>query len=780
MPDAYLGRTADGKPVRYAISDLTTHGVCVGMTGSGKTGLCIDLLEEVLLGGTPLFLLDPKGDVTNLLLTFPQLRGEDFAAWVDPDAARRAGRSLAEEGAAQAKLWREGLAKWDVPLDSVGKLREGAAYRVFTPGSRTGRPVDVLGSLSLPPGLSFERDEEAVRDEVRGLVSGLLSLSGIEADPVSDPRHIVLARVLETLWRDGKSADLAGLIALTENPPFRRVGALDLDAVLPREKRRDLALALNNLLSSPGFDAWRSGEPLDFERLRTDSSGRPGCNLFYLAHLDDRQRLFFVTRFLERFWAWTRAQSGSTELRALLYFDEIFGFLPPVSEPSSKRPLLSLLKQGRAFGVSVLAVTQNPVDLDYKALTNAGTWLVGRLQAERDKERLLDGLEGAGLGMSRAETDKTLSGLEKRRFLLHDVHRSGGPVVFESRWARAYLRGPLTLRQIPDLARRFAEPAPAASASAAAESGEAKPAAAASSSPAEAGAPVPPALDPVFQPRYAPGLPAGTRLSGEIAVLVEARISRQRPAVSGTAARILRFGTGPSPRPTADETVSLDDWGNEPPSGASYDPLPGWATKANPVPALERAAKEQTAADGLTLESVPGLGLFRQPAESEADFAARIAAAVEAQAGQSSGKLRAPTERRIATLERQIAAETRELERDRAEKSRAATYSAIDVGAGILGAILGGGKRSASSTVRSGGRAYGRIQRAEEDIKESEEKIAAWTRERDDLRAELENGTSAEHARLAAAAEKREQTKIPIAKSDVRALGWFVLWVSKS
>jgi hypothetical protein len=203
------------------------------MTGSGKTGLCIDLLEEVLLGGTPLFLLDPKGDVTNLLLTFPQLRGEDFAAWVDPDAARRAGRSLAEEGAAQAKLWREGLAKWDVPLDSVGKLREGAAYRVFTPGSRTGRPVDVLGSLSLPPGLSFERDEEAVRDEVRGLVSGLLSLSGIEADPVSDPRHIVLARVLETLWRDGKSADLAGLIALTENPPFRRVGALDLDAVLP-------------------------------------------------------------------------------------------------------------------------------------------------------------------------------------------------------------------------------------------------------------------------------------------------------------------------------------------------------------------------------------------------------------------------------------------------------------------------------------------------------------------------------------------------------------------
>ncbi|HEY7574620.1 MAG TPA: hypothetical protein VIB08_05615, partial [Thermoanaerobaculia bacterium] len=597
------------------------------------------------------------------------------------------------------------------------------------------------------------------------------------ADPVSDPRHIVLARVLETLWREGKSVDLAGLVALAENPPFRRVGALELDAVLPLEKRRDLALALNNLLSSPGFDAWRAGDSLDFERLRADAKGRPGCNLFYLAHLDDRERLFFVTRFLERFWAWTRTQSGSTELRALLYFDEIFGFLPPVSEPSTKRPLLSLLKQGRAFGVGVLAVTQNPVDLDYKALTNAGTWLVGRLQAERDKERLLDGLEGAGLGMSRAETDKTLSGLEKRRFLLHDVHRPGGAVVFESRWARAYLRGPLTLRQIPDLARGFAEPAPADSARAAAA---AKPGAAPPGRDVEPAAPVPPSLDPVFQARYAPGLPSGVRLAGEVAVLVEAQISRQRPAVSGTARKVLRFGSGPAPRPTADASLALDEWETEPPAGATYDPLPAWATKANPIPALERSAKEQTAADGFTLESVPGLGLCRQPAESDADFAARIAAAVEAQAGQCSGRLRTPKERRIATLERQIADETRELERDRAEKSRATAYSAIDVGAGILGAILGGGKRSASSTVRSGGRAYGRIQRAEEDIKESEEKIAAWTRERDDLRAEIESGASAELARLSAAAERREQTKIPIAKSAVRPLGWYVLWVSKS
>jgi len=776
MSDAYLGRTADGKPLRYDIDDLTTHGVCVGMTGSGKTGLCVDLLEELLLADTPLFLLDPKGDVTNLLLTFPGLRPEDFAAWIDPETARRSGRTPTEEGAAQAKLWREGLAKWDVPIPSLGKLREGACYRVFTPGSRAGRPVDVLGSLSRPEGVSFETDEEAARDEIRGLVSGLLSLCGIDADPVSDPRPILLARVLESCWREGTPVDLAGLIARTENPPFSKVGALDLEAVLPREKRKELALALNNLLSSPDFDAWRRGEPLEPQRLLRDASGRPGCNVFYLAHLDDRERMFFVTRFLERLWAWTRTQSGSTHLRALLYFDEIFGFLPPVAEPPSKRPLLSLLKQARAFGVGVLAVTQNPVDLDYKALTNAGTWMVGRLQAVRDKERLLDGLEGAGLGMSRAEADRALSGLEKRHFLLHDVHRSGGPVVFESRWARAFLRGPLAPREIPELVRGFAEAAPASGGPAASP---------ASTSPsgvpsAEPGAPVPPALDPVFEPRFAPGAPAGAFLSGEPAVLLEARVSRQRPPVSGTLRRLVRFGTGAAPEAAVDETTRVEDWATAAPANASYGTLPLWLTRKNPVAPLERAARELLAADGFPSESVAELGIARGPGEEDAAFAARIAAAVEAEAKRRLSKLRGPRERRVAVLERQIAAETRELEQDRAEEKRAATYSAIDVGAGILGTILSGGKRSAGSTVRAGGRAYGRIQRAAEDVKESEEKIAAWTRERDALKSEIEQEPAAERARLEQAAAKPETARIPIGKADIRALGWYLLWVSKT
>ena len=660
-----------------------------------------------------------------------------------------------------------------MPLESLTRLREKVCYRVFTPGSRAGRPVDVLGSLSLPSGLSFERDEEAVRDEIRGAVSGLLTLAGIVADPLSDPRHILLARILETRWREGKGAGLTDLVALAENPPFARVGAMDLDAVLPRAKRRELALALNNLLSSPDFDSWREGEPLDPGRLLRDASGRAACNLFYLAHLDDKERMFFVTRFLERFWAWTRTQTGSSDLKALLYFDEIFGYLPPVAEPPSKRPLLSLLKQARAFGVGVLVVTQNPVDLDYKALSNTGTWMVGRLQAERDKERLLDGLEGAGLGMARAEADRTLSGLEKRRFLLHDVHRSGGPVVFETRWARAYLRGPLALRQVPDLSPKFAEPAPAG------KIGE-KPAAApdrgAPSSRTEAGAPVSPALDPVFQARFAPGLCPGAGLAGEVAALIEVRISRQRPAVSGSERRLVRLGAAAAPVPATDEAARLEGWRDTPPSEATYGPLPSWVTRTNAAAALERAVKDFAAAEGFLLETVPALGLARQPGETDADFASRVKAAADAEAGRGRDRIRGPRDRRIATLERQIAEETRELERDRAERTRATTYSVIDVGASVLGTLFGGGRRSLGTAGRAGGRAYGRIQRAAEGVKESEEKIAAWTRERDALKEEIAGETATELARLDAEAMRRENTRLPIEKSDVRVLSWLVLW----
>ncbi|HVE66793.1 MAG TPA: ATP-binding protein [Thermoanaerobaculia bacterium] len=769
MAGFYLGRTPDSKPLLYDSRDLVTHGVCVGMTGSGKTGLCIGLLEEALLNDFPLFILDPKGDVTNLLLLFPELRGEDFAPWVDPDTARRANRTADEEGAAQAALWKEGLAKWDVPVESIRRLRDRTTWRVFTPGSRAARPVNLLGSLDAPAGLTWDRDEEALRDDVRGLVSSLLGLAGIEADPVNDSRSILLARVVEEAWKEGRALDLAGLIALVESPPFARVGAVDLDAFLPREKRRELALALNNLLASPDFESWRQGESLDPARLLRDESGRPSCNLFYLAHLDDRERMFFVSRFLERFWSWARTQTGTSDLRALLYFDEVMGFLPPVAEPASKRPMLSLLKQGRAFGVGSLLVTQNPVDLDYKALTNAGTWLVGRLQAERDKERLLDGLESAGIGMSRAEVDRTISGLEKRRFLLHDVHRSGGPVVFETRWARAYLRGPLSPRQLRDLTAGVGAEADPAAESGAAATGAAAPAARAG------GAPVPPSLDPAFEHRHLAGR-EGAPLQGEVAALVEARVSRQRPPVSGLRRFLVRFGSGSVPVPVLDEAGPVESASPTTPPSASYGALPAWATKKNAAAALERLARDAVSAKGLELDGVPSLGLVRAPEESEPDFDARVKAAVQAEAEKRAAKARGPLARRLEALERRIDAETRELERDRAESARSKTYSAIDVGASILTSVLGGRKSSMGSAGRAGARAYGRIQRSAENVKESEKKIADWTAERDALAAEVEASAAAERGRVESEAARRESIRLPVNRADVRALEWYVLW----
>jgi hypothetical protein len=770
MTDLYIGRTVrDTKPLHYSSRDLVTHGVCVGMTGSGKTGLCIGLLEELLLADVPLFLVDPKGDVTNLLLVFPDLAPSDFLPWIDPQSARRNGRSLEEEAAAQASLWKEGLSKSSVPLDSLRRLRERVAYRVFTPGSRAGRAVDLLGSFDPPAGLRWETDEEALRDEVRGQVTGLLSLAGVEADAVTNPRHILLSRILEEKWRDGTGLDLAGLIALAETPPFGRVGAMDLDAFLPRGERKSLALALNNLLASPDFENWREGDPLDPGALLRDASGRPGCNLFYMAHLDDRERMFFVSRFLERYWTWVRTQTGTTDLRALLYFDEVLGYLPPVAEPPSKRPLLSLLKQGRAFGCGALLVSQNPVDLDYKALSNAGTWFVGRLQAERDKERLLDGLESAGVGMPRAEVDRTISGLEKRRFLLHDVHRPGGPVVFESRWARAYLRGPLAPRQIPELSKL------AGAETSAAPAGEARRGRAERTAPA-AGAPVPSALDPVFQHRYAAGPEGARALSGEVAALVEMRVARQRPPVSGARKTLVRFEGDAAPQARLEEVPAPEAWVVDPPAGASFGSLPPWATRRNAATALERIARDAAASDGFQLDAVPALGIVRGPEEDAAAFGERVRKAADAEIEKRAAKLGGPVTRKIESLDRRIAEEQRELERDRAEKNRAAGYSAIDVGASVLSTILGGGRRSVGTGVRAGGRAYGRIRRAGENIKESEEKIAAWTQERGALVAEREAAIAAVRREVESGAAARETTRVPVSRTDVRVLGWYVVW----
>ncbi|MFM7734613.1 MAG: ATP-binding protein, partial [Alphaproteobacteria bacterium] len=454
----YLGRRWDhdakatiDEPVLYDSRDLTTHAVCVGMTGSGKTGLCLALLEEAAIDGIPAIAIDPKGDLGNLLLTFPALRPADFRPWIDEGEAARAGLDVDAQAERVAERWRKGLAEWDQEPERIARFRDAVDLAIYTPGSSAGLPLSVLRSLSAPP---RDADPEDVRDRTVGTVSALLGLLGVDADPLRSREHVLLSKILEKAWSEGRDVELSTLVREIASPPIDRVGALDLESFYPAKDRSALSLALNSLLASPGFSAWLEGEPLDVDRLLWTAEGKPRLSIVSIAHLSEAERMFFVSLLLSEVLTWVRRQSGTSSLRAILYMDEVAGFFPPVAAPPSKAPMLSLLKQARAFGVGVVLSTQNPVDLDYKGLSNAGTWFLGRLQTERDKARVLDGLEGAsaaaGRELDRKSTDKILSALGQRVFLMNDVHRDA-PEVFQSRWALSYLRGPLTRVQIQAL-----------------------------------------------------------------------------------------------------------------------------------------------------------------------------------------------------------------------------------------------------------------------------------------------------------------------------------------
>jgi hypothetical protein len=470
--DLAANRVASDEPLLYDAKDLCTHAVIVGMTGSGKTGLAVTLLEEAAIDGVPVIAIDPKGDLGNLLLTFPSLDAASFRPWIDEAAAARHGNTPDAEAQSAADRWRAGLAEWGQTPERIARFAAAADRSIYTPGSRAGRPLALLRSLRAPAP-PVVADEEALRERVQSTVSGLLGLLGIDADPLRSREHILVATLLDRAWRGGKDLDLAGLIAQVQKPPLERVGVLDLESFFPARERAQLALALNNLAASPTFAAWAEGEPLDAARLLYTEDGRPRISILSIAHLSDAERMFVVTLVLAEVVSWMRTQSGTSSLRALLYMDEVFGFFPPVANPPAKTPMLTLLKQARAYGLGVVLATQNPVDLDYKGLSNAGTWFLGRLSTERDKARVIEGLEGvaAGAGFDRASLDATLSALPPRTFLLRNVHEDE-PVVFQSRWALSYLAGPLTREQIRRLAPSVNEASHANVASAQPAAGE--------------------------------------------------------------------------------------------------------------------------------------------------------------------------------------------------------------------------------------------------------------------------------------------------------------------
>lgn len=456
----YLGRDYDAATktvedglILYDSKDLVTHGVVLGMTGSGKTGLCIALLEEAAMDHIPAIIIDPKGDISNLLLMFPDLDAKSFEPWVNQDDAAKKGMNLPDYAAKTAATWKNGLADWGQDGQRIATLKASVDINIFTPGSNAGIPVSILSSLEVPPPEVME-DAEMFGERVESTVSSLLSLVGVNADTIQSPEAVLCAAIFQNSWAAGQNLSLETLIRHIQKPGFDKVGVIDLNSFMPEKTRQALALKFNNLLASPGFATWLEGPPLDIAQMLHTAEGKPRISIFSIAHLGDSERMFFVSLLLNQMLGWMRTQNGTTSLRAIMYMDEIYGYLPPTANPPSKKPLMTMLKQGRAFGLGCLLATQNPVDLDYKALSNIGTWFLGRLQTERDKARVLDGLEGAAGSQNakfdRASMETMISGLGSQVFLMNNVHEDH-PVLFKVRWVMSYLTGPLTRGQIKTL-----------------------------------------------------------------------------------------------------------------------------------------------------------------------------------------------------------------------------------------------------------------------------------------------------------------------------------------
>ena len=720
----YLGREYDldakkqgEELILYDSKDLVTHAVCVGMTGSGKTGLCISLLEEAAIDNIPALVIDPKGDLSNLLLTFPDLKPEDFKPWVNSDDASRKGVTTDEYAKQQADLWKNGLAKWGEDGARIAMLKAAADFTIYTPGSNAGVPVSIVKSFAAPSA-ELADDRELMRDRVSATATALLSLVGVEGDPLQSREHILVSTILDTAWRDGRNLDLATLIQQVQTPPVSRIGVLDLEAFFPSKDRFKLAMQLNNLLASPGFETWLEGEALEVQNLLYTPAGKPRIAIFSIAHLSDAERMFFVALLLNQTLSWMRAQPGTTSLRALLYMDEIFGYFPPIANPPSKKPLLTLLKQARAFGLGVVLATQNPVDLDYKGLGNTGTWFIGRLQTDRDKQRVLDGLEGAaatqGGKFDRAKLDTLLSGLGNRIFLMNNVH-DDGPVVFESRWALSYLRGPLTRSQIKLLMDAKKSGAPASAAKAA-------PVAAAKAA-------VKPVLPPGIDEKFVPV--RGKAASYTPMLLGAAQVRFVDPKQGVDQARDVVFGAPIGDGAVAvnweeaEETgIGLDELEAEAQSGIGFAELPSAAAQAKNYKTWSKDfANWLYGAQSYDLFYSASTEQTSNAGESERDFRLRLQQVAREQRDTAVAALKQQYAAKIKPIDDRIFRAQQALQKQEDQSRNQKIQGVLSVGMSVLGMMFGGSRRSSMTTVTQGVRSATRVFQEGQDVDRAEDSV---------------------------------------------------------
>lgn len=814
----YLGRIFDLKagkataqPLHYDPADLTTHAVVTGMTGSGKTGLCVSLLEEAALQGIPALIVDPKGDLTNLLLHFPTLAPQDFQPWIDPDLARRAGKTLEQAATEAALSWRNGLTEWGIQPERLQALANAVQFAIYTPGSDAGIPVSVLASLAAPE-LDWETNRETLRERISSTVTALLGLVGInDVDPIRSREHILLSNLFEAAWSQGKDIDLTELILQTQSPPFEKLGAFPVDTFFPPKDRMELAMALNNILAAPAFQTWREGQPLDVQSLLFTEDGHPRHSIFYLAHLSDTERMFFVTLLFTAVESWMRTQAGSSSLRAILYMDEIFGYLPPAANPPSKGPLLRMLKQARAFGLGLLLATQNPVDVDYKALSNAGTWFIGKLQTEQDKNRLLDGLESATGGTSRAVFDKLISSLGKRVFIMQNVHEKA-PILFQTRWAMNFLAGPITRTQIPALnalvGARAEIPAPKRAPASgpdrepvAAKMAFATPAASPVKAADAVGAgsvtkpPLPAGVSEYFLPQTL-SLPAAFQAAGQTMpaeALIEAVL--YRPALLAAAqvrfldrkygvdSEVLRAVLVLSPAKRGAlrwedfpyRGPALEKIETTPPPAARFAMLSAPLDDVKTLTALQRDFVDWVyRTTTVKARANEALKVYAGPDVSQAEFMKACADTARQARDAEIEKQSAALERRIKALQEKLAREERELRQDEAEYNQRKIEELGTHAENVLG--LFGGRRATRKLSTS--LAKRRLtEQAKADVEESIEAIAQYKQELAELEEQRQQLVEEINARWGEMVNQISEITLTPKKTDIFVQFFGVAWL---
>ncbi len=815
----YIGREFDLEArqrreplVLVDAKDFTTHAVIIGMTGSGKTGLGIGLLEEAAIDHIPVIAIDPKGDLGNIALSFPALRSEDFRPWVDEQQAATAGQSPDEFASAMASRWSKGLAEWGQDGARVQRLRDAAEVTLYTPGSTAGRPISLLKGFAAPPPI-VRNDAESFAERISTTATGLLALLGVDADPIASREHVLLANLLTHYWSAGQDLDLATLIGAIQSPPFHQIGVMPVESVFPAKDRTALAMRLNNLLASPGFQAWMTGDALDTGALLYTAAGKPRISVLSIAHLNDAERMFFVTMMLADLIAWMRQQPGTGSLRALLYIDELFGYMPPVANPPSKQLLLTLLKQARAFGLGVVLSTQNPIDLDYRGLSNTGLWFIGRLQTERDQARVMDGLAGASgsAKFDRSAMERTISSLGKRVFLMHSVHENA-PTIFETRWALSYLAGPMTREQIRRLGvedgagtatatamatamataiasatgfsqgsaeglRRGAEESTAGTGAGARGAGEAR----------VGGLASPPVLPPDIPQVW---LPAA----------VDEALVTWRPAVLGSADvayHQARLGIAEQRRSAwlaaLDGDMLALDWSVAEPieldvneldrnaiSGVAYEPVPKIAASAKSYATWTSTLKKFiTSNGGVTLFQSTALKLVSHVGEQEGAFRARLQLAAREQSDARLNAVRRKYAARLQAAQEKVRRTEQAIAERESTASQARFNTAISIGSTVLGALFGRKKLSATMVSKAGtaARSAGRAQKTAGNVARATDTHQVAVEGLAELEARIEEDLALDRAAYDALAEQLEVVVVRAKSADVHVQVVALAWV---